>query len=35
MIPIKPINADTLKKFVGVLHTHPDLTPFVKIGNIK
>ena len=29
-MPIKPIIADTLKKVVGVLHTHPDLIPFVK-----
>ena len=31
IIPMKPIIADTLKNFVGVLHTHADLTPFIKI----
>ena len=31
IIPMKPIIADTLKNFVGVLHTHADLIPFIKI----
>ena len=34
MNPMKPTIADILKTFVGVLHTHPALTPFFKIEEV-
>ena len=34
MNPIKPIIADTFENLVGLLHTHPDLTPLFKIENV-